>query len=336
MSSKTFHYPPYNRFTPWREDADYRVAVVSPVGNGPKGDPLKYSDLTDDDKLDLARALITSGIKKGDTGDTGLSAFEVAQEAGFEGTVEEWLTNPETGIKGAKGDYETMSQAEKEDLANRVGEARIRAILTELLPGIGQSIANNALNLVYPVDSLFFTMDDDANPANLFGGTWEQLEDRFLYASANEDAGTTGGTSGSIILEANQLPPHTHPVSITSGSHSHVENDWVYVPRHDSQAETSIASWSQKYNQPGRENSVIYNKNRRKNGAVNKLSTASSSVKITGNTSANVPTGGQQSISIMPPYITVHVWKRKTLAEVDATTQETVEEATFSLLSDGI
>lgn len=103
-----FKYPPYQRHVPWRCDADYEMAIVSPVGLGPKGDPLKYEDLSYQDKIDLGKALLEAGI---DQGEPGKSAYEVAMinQYGEDPTqwisVERWLTDPEVGIKGDTGSF---------------------------------------------------------------------------------------------------------------------------------------------------------------------------------------------------------------------------------------
>ena len=46
---------------------------------------------------------------------------------------------------------------------------------------------------------------NSTSPANIFGGTWTQITDRFLYCANSSK--TTGGSS--TITEAN-LPSHTH------------------------------------------------------------------------------------------------------------------------------
>ena len=59
---------------------------------------------------------------------------------------------------------------------------------------------------------------NSTNPKDLFGGTWEQLKDRFLLgAGSSYSAGSTGGEA-SVALEAGHLPGHTHSFSATSGS----------------------------------------------------------------------------------------------------------------------
>lgn len=67
--------------------------------------------------------------------------------------------------------------------------------------------ANMDFNLIYPVGSIYMSTNN-TNPALLFGGTWQQLEDRFLLgAGTNYTAGDTGGAA-SHTLTVNNLPAH--------------------------------------------------------------------------------------------------------------------------------
>lgn len=65
------------------------------------------------------------------------------------------------------------------------------------------------LNLVYPIGSIYMSVNN-VSPATLFGGTWEQIEDRFLLAAGSSySAGSTGGAA-TVALTVNQLPSHNH------------------------------------------------------------------------------------------------------------------------------
>ena len=64
------------------------------------------------------------------------------------------------------------------------------------------------LDLIYPVGSIYTSMNP-VNPARLFGvGTWEQITDRFLYC-----ANSSGETGGSKKISVDQLPSHNHTIT---------------------------------------------------------------------------------------------------------------------------
>lgn len=45
-------------------------------------------------------------------------------------------------------------------------------------------LKENFLNLVYPVGSIYWS-SNNTNPATLFGGTWQQIKDRFVLAAGD-------------------------------------------------------------------------------------------------------------------------------------------------------
>ena len=71
--------------------------------------------------------------------------------------------------------------------------------------------ANINFNLIYPVGSIYMSTVN-VNPATLFGGTWEQLEDRFLLgAGTTYAAGATGGEA-THTLTVDEMPSHRHDI----------------------------------------------------------------------------------------------------------------------------
>lgn len=72
---------------------------------------------------------------------------------------------------------------------------------------------------IYPVGSIYMSVNN-TNPANLFGGTWTQLKDRFLLgAGSTYTNGSTGGSATQKLSTAN-LPSHTHPQYVTTNGGS--------------------------------------------------------------------------------------------------------------------
>lgn len=70
---------------------------------------------------------------------------------------------------------------------------------------------NDPLNALHPVGSIYMSADS-TSPASLFGGTWEQLKDRFLLGAG--DSYAAGGTGGEAThtLTVSEMPNHTHTV----------------------------------------------------------------------------------------------------------------------------
>ena len=73
------------------------------------------------------------------------------------------------------------------------------------------------LDLIYPVGSIYMSVNS-TSPATLFGGTWEQLKDRFILAAGDSyTAGNTGGannisintTTGGHTITQEELPNRT-------------------------------------------------------------------------------------------------------------------------------
>lgn len=68
----------------------------------------------------------------------------------------------------------------------------------------------------HPVGSYYWS-SDPTDPSELFGGEWEAVKDRFVWAKGDSDAvGATGG-SKTVELTVAQMPAHAHTVN----SHTH-------------------------------------------------------------------------------------------------------------------
>ncbi len=70
-------------------------------------------------------------------------------------------------------------------------------------------IANN----IYPIGSIYISMSD-SNPSTLFGGTWEQLKDVFLFGIGDtyHEIGLKGGEF-THTLTIEEMPRHRHTIS---------------------------------------------------------------------------------------------------------------------------
>lgn len=123
---------------------------------------------------------------------------------------------------------------------------------------------------LYPVGSIYMSVNS-TNPSNYFGGTWEQIKDRFLLSCGDTyTAGTTGGEA-THTLTTNEMPNHSHGIwggntktSNSMGNASNVKNGWI-----PNIGDTHSYS----------ANHITY-------------------------------VGGSQPHNNMPPYLAVYIWKR--------------------------
>lgn len=73
------------------------------------------------------------------------------------------------------------------------------------------------LDLLHPVGSIYQSTDA-TSPAELFGGTWEQVKDVFLLAAGDShEAGSTGGEETHTLTKA-EIPDHAHTLKYTGQS----------------------------------------------------------------------------------------------------------------------
>lgn len=176
----------------------------------------------------------------------------------------------------------------------------------------------NILNVIYPVGAIYLSTNN-TSPATLFGGTWEQIKDKFILAAGTTyGAGTTGGSAtinlshshtvnshnhslpantGSHTLTTAEMPSHGHDTITMSGQTLYTANNvTAYIEGHSAvRANYSNSSWE------------------RKMGTNNVGGGGGHSHSIGGNTGDKSPgTNSQLSStqSVLPPYLAVYVWKR--------------------------
>lgn len=145
---------------------------------------------------------------------------------------------------------------------------------------------------------------NSASPSTLFGGTWEQIQGRFLLsASSSYAAGGTGGAStinlshshstANHTLTTSEIPAHNHYVS------SYVAG-WEGWPMGD------IGAYYLDYRTFENPNATTNNVHRGLSSNYQVGNTGGGGGHNHGDTGSNL--SSQQSI--MPPYLVVYVWKR--------------------------
>ena len=164
------------------------------------------------------------------------------------------------------------------------------------------TLAENIVNLVdivYPIGSIYLSVNA-TNPASLFGGTWVQLQNRFLLGAGSSY--TNGATGGSATMA------HTHSVTA---------------------AGTNAGTAITKDQMPSHDHNIGFFRNALENGDYG-LATGNygfgGRVAVTGTgysgntgggkththtfTGSAVTSGAASNADNMPPYLVVYMWKR--------------------------
>ena len=222
------------------------------------------------------------------------------------------------GVHGATAEA-TAGQIVSRD---EYGRAKIAA------PVADGDIANKkwVLETIYPVGSLYWS-SKSTNPSELFGGTWQQIKDRFILAAGDRyplteetkhGGADTDDMYGQIQLTESNLPAHSHNMEHkhgmnSAGSHHHAvagssntgagnvfsiyENGAKVIAADD-------ATLTDRYNN-FRNGTQILSDNGSHAHETNSLKNAS------GTAITNTGTvGSSESFSIMPPYEVAYCWKR--------------------------
>ncbi len=127
----------------------------------------------------------------------------------------------------------------------------------------------------FPIGSIYLSVNN-INPGSVFGGTWEQIKDRFLLTAGNTySAGSTGGEA-QHKLTINEMPSHGHDLVYGSKDST---SGLVISYTGSGYSSLSVEQWA--WRSSGvRQN--IYARNE----------------------------GGSQAHNNMPPYLVVYAWKR--------------------------
>ena len=160
------------------------------------------------------------------------------------------------------------------------------------------------LDAIYPVGSIYMSVNA-TNPGTLFGGTWEQIQDRFLLcAGSTYAAGTTGGEATHILTQA-ETPAHTHTrgtMDITGKIQT-----WTDYNKGNSSFDTACVTGAFHF-----KTGTDWEQGMSTNGASGN-SDAQRRVNFTASktwSGATSSVGGNEAHNNMPPYLSVYVWKR--------------------------
>lgn len=123
---------------------------------------------------------------------------------------------------------------------------------------------------VYPVGSIYMSVTN-VNPATLFGGTWEQLKDRFLLGAGDTYTNGAKGGEAKHTLTIDEMPTHNHEIMRSDG---------------------------------GTANQLAWGTSSDHTGYINTMGENVFQTMQVGET------GSSQPHNNMPPYLVVYIWKR--------------------------
>lgn len=157
-----------------------------PAGENGKDGSIKFEELTDEQRETLRGP-------QGATGPMGPEGPRGPQgEPGAEGAMGPQGPRGYTGETGPKGDAGPQGPEGPQGPA-----------------GVADPLA------IYPVGSVYMSMNA-TSPRDIFGGTWQRIMNRFLFAAGySMDSGETGGES-EVTLDVSQIPEHTHNLSLVT------------------------------------------------------------------------------------------------------------------------
>lgn len=138
----------------------------------------------------------------------------------------------------------------------------------------------------YPIGSIYMSINN-INPANIFGGTWERIKDKFLLCAGDTySAGSTGGnanhyhSTGNCTLTISQIPNHRHVGIYNADGNAERYGGWGETATHTGTIyEHGLTQWEHLH------------------------------TGYTGGGQAHNH-GNTGNASNLPPYLAIYVWKR--------------------------
>ena len=72
-----------------------------------------------------------------------------------------------------------------------------------------KNFKTNYLNISWPIGSYYWT-NREINPEKLFGGKWQKIEGKFLFAADDERKVDSTGGKEKVILTIEEIPSYDH------------------------------------------------------------------------------------------------------------------------------
>ena len=267
-------------------EATTRANAVNALDNAKvdkvTGKQLSTEDYTTEEKTKLAGLYNYNDTEvKADI--SALQNGKVDKVTGKQLSTEDFTTTEKNKLAGLSNYDDTQVQADISAIETKNTEQDTAIANAQSLAENALNVANGAvktadlLNKVYPIGAIYMSLNI-TSPASLFGGTWEEINDRFLVGNGvTFHAGGTGGKA-THKLTINEMPKHRHTVYSSSG----YSGDSI-----------GLGNSNGKY--------LACTLNGGGVGYYDKTKTGATCLS---------DTGGNEQFSITPPYLAVYMWKR--------------------------
>lgn len=172
------------------------------------------------------------------------------------------------------------------DLETLVLYLKNKTDATGIYDDMAEYVRNDVLKKTYPVGSIYMSLES-TSPAEILGGTWEQIKDVFLLAAGdNYIAGSTGGEANHTLTE-DEMP-----------NHKHITTEYLYHPTYTESVQIARSTVRHRVDEA---HDVSYGT----------TSWSNTSDIIHGPDTGDA--GASQPHNNMPPYLTVYMWRRLSL-----------------------
>ncbi len=207
----------------------------------------------------------------------------------------------------------TSVEAEINSVLTGAGKSPDATKTNQLLEAIAKLIDDaetRAKLAAHPIGSLYWS-GDPTDPGQLFGGTWAQVKDCFVWAKGDSDTvNATGsnaiaGGSKTVTLTTEQIPSHTHTgkTGNENQSHSHQVSvsDSFERPSVDEAGQVQVSYMA---------NSPQLALLGYKKLTTTNTYTTGSNLTVHDHNFTTDATGGGQAHNNMPPHIIKYCWER--------------------------
>lgn len=210
----------------------------------------------------------------------------------------------QTDAIDAKTDEIDQKMESADAIIDRIDAAE--SLITEL---------GSLIDLVHPVGSIYISVSNEKTPDQMFGGTWEQIKDRFLLTAGDTyHVGDADGGEATHMLTENELPAFTRQISMRKLYTENFANDYTMFVQTGSTDYGTPENHDFKVHIGGIGTDVL-GPNGLSGPVVQPAINYKNKPGVTDTATAGAARvtfdfGGDQPHNNMPPYTIIYAWKR--------------------------